>query len=80
MFHNLTSALLYHSNAKNGQAGVGFLRSSKWKYHMVNVYRVAEIVLCITKRYKLKIMQTYAPTISYSEENINSFYNDVMRR
>ena len=39
--------------------------------------RVAELVLSITKRYKLKIMHVYAPTISYSEENINSFYSNV---
>ena len=39
--------------------------------------RVAELVLCITKRYKLKVVQVYAPTTSYSEEDINSFYNDV---
>ena len=35
-------------------------------------------MLCVTKRYKLiKIVQVYAPTTSYSEEDINSFYNDV---
>ena len=31
----------------------------------------------ITKRYKLKIVQVYALTTPYSEEDINSFYNDV---
>ena len=30
-----------------------------------------------TKRYKLKIVQVDAPTTSYSEEDTNSFYNDV---
>ena len=40
--------------------------------------RVAELVLCITKRYKLKEVHVYyAPTTSYSEEDIHSFYNDV---
>ena len=34
--------------------------------------RVAELVLSITK-----IVQVHAPTSSYSEEDINSFYNDV---
>ena len=41
------------------------------------ISRVAEFVLCVTKRYKLKILQVYAPTTPYSEEDINSFNNDV---
>ena len=69
--------LLYHSKANNGQAGVCFLINRKWKDHIVRVNsispRVAELVLCITKRYKLKIVQVYAPTTSYSEDK----YNDV---
>ena len=32
-------------------------------------------ILCTTKHYKL--VQVDAPTISYSEDDINSFYNDV---
>ena len=70
--------LLCHSKANNGQAGVGFLINKKWKRHILRVTsispRVAELVLWIAK---LKIMQVYAPTTSYSKEHINSFYNDV---
>ena len=40
--------------------------------------RIAELVMSITKRYKLKIVQVYALTTSYSKEDINSFYNDVV--
>ena len=36
--------------------------------------RVAELVLCITKLNKLNTVQ---PTTPYSEEDINTFYNDV---
>ena len=72
MFHYLQSGqLLYHSKANNGQAGVGFL------INMTIIVSVTEFVLCITKRYKLKIVQLYAPTSSYSDEDINNFYNDV---
>ena len=39
--------------------------------------KVAQVVLFIPKRYKLNIVQVYAPTTSYSEEDINSFHNDV---
>ena len=42
-----------------------------------NSPRAAEHVLCITKCYKLNIVQVYAPTTSYSQEDIHSFCNDV---
>ncbi|MEG7521682.1 MAG: hypothetical protein M3H12_01065 [Chromatiales bacterium] len=71
----------HHSRANNGQAGVGFLINKRWKDNITRVNsispRVAELVLCITKRYKLKMVQVYAPTSSYSQEEINSFYNDM---
>ena len=67
--------------ANNGQAGVGFLINKKWKGSIVMVNStcptLAELVLSITKCYKLKIVQVYVPTTSYSEEDMNSFHNDV---
>ena len=73
--------LQYHYMAINGQAGVEFFINRKWKDRIVRVNsispRIAELVMCITKRYKLKIVQQYAPTTSHSEEDINSFYNYV---
>ena len=76
-----SSHLLYHSKANNGQAGVGFLINKKWKDNITRVNnispRVAELVLRITTRYQLKIVQVYAPTTSHSEDEINIFYNDI---
>ena len=76
----LIGHLLCHSKANNGKTGVGFLRNNSWKDHIVRVtsisLRVAVLVLCIIKRYKLKTVQVYASTTSYSEEDINNF-NDV---
>ena len=73
--------LLYHSKASNGQAGVDFLINRKWKDHIVRINSIspnlAELVMCITKRYKLKTVQVYALITSHLEEDINSFYNDV---
>ena len=82
MFHYLAKHHLpYHSKANNGQAGVGFLINRKWKDHIVRVnsisHRVPEHVLCITKRYKPKIVQVHAPITSFSNEDINNFYNDI---
>ena len=36
--------------------------------------RVAELVLRITDRYELKIVQVYAPTTSHSDEETDNFY------
>ena len=73
--------LLYHSEAKNEQAGVGFLVNKKWKDNITRVSsgssRVAELVLRIADRYQLKIVQVYAPTISHSDEEIDNFYNTI---
>ena len=72
-----SSHLLYHSEANNGQAGVGFLVNKKWKDNITRVSsgnsRVAELVLRITDRYQLKIVQVYAPTTSHSDEDTDNF-------
>ena len=53
--------LLYHSEANNGQAGVGFLVNKIWKDNITRVSsgssRVAELILRVTDRYQLKIVQ-----------------------
>ena len=71
--------MLYHCEAKNGQAGVGFLVDKKWKDNITRVSsgnsRVAELVLCITDIFQLKIVQVYAPITSHSDEQTDNFYN-----
>ena len=73
--------LLYHSEANNGQAGVGFLINKKWRDNITRVSsgssRVAELILLITDRYQLKIVQVYAPTTSHSDEETDNFYNTI---
>ena len=73
--------LLYHYEANNGQAGVGFLVNKTWKDNITRVSsgnsRVAELVIRITYRYQLKIVQVYAPTTSHSDEETGNFYNTI---
>ena len=73
--------LQYHSEANNGQAGVGFLINKKWKHNITRVSsgssRVAELILRITDRYQLKVVQVYAPTTSHSDEETDNFYNTI---
>ena len=69
--------LLYHSEANNGQLGVGFLINKKWKDNITRVSsgssRVAELILRITDRYQLKIVQVYAPTTTFTTPLIISW-------
>ena len=71
----------YHSETNNGQAGVDFLVNKKWKHNITRVSsgssRVAELVLHITDRYQLKIVQVYAPMISHSDKETYNFYNTI---
>ena len=73
--------LLYHSEANHEQAGIGFLIYNKWKDNITRVSsgssRVAELVLRITGRYQLKIVQVFAPTTSHSDEETYNFYNTI---
>ena len=73
--------LLYHSEANDGQAGVGFLVNKKWKDNITSVSigssRVAELVIRITDIYQLKIVHVYAPTTSHSDEETGNFYNII---
>ena len=73
--------LLYHSEANNGQAGIGFPVNKKWKDNITRVSsgssRVAELVVRVTDRYQLKIVQVYAPTTSHSDEETDNFYNTI---
>ncbi len=73
--------MLYHSEANNGQASVGFLVNRKWKDNITRVSsgssRVAELVLRIPDRYQLKIVQVYAPTTSLSDGETDKFYNTI---
>ena len=62
-------------------ACVGFLLNKKLKDNITRVTlgnsRVAELVLRISYRYQLKIVQVYAPTISHSDEETDNFYNTI---
>ena len=75
MFHYLTK----RPPAMAKQRPIRSRVSHKQEMKRVNSIspRVAQHVLCIAKRYKLKIMEVYAPTTSYSDKNINSLYKDV---
>ncbi len=65
--------LLFHSRANNGKLEI------ERQYIEGKQYQPLGNIICSvhTIYYKLVIVQVYAPTTSYREEDINSYYNDV---
>lgn len=63
------------------QHGVGFLIHKDIAGNVEEFYSVSErvtaVVVKLNRRYKLKVVQVYAPTASYDDEAVDSFYEDI---
>nr|ADI61810.1 endonuclease-reverse transcriptase [Bombyx mori] len=66
-----------------GQGGVGFLVNKILTDNIVEVSsvstRVAYLIIKLTERYSLKVVQVYAPTSSYSDDDVEIVYDDITR-
>ncbi|CAG4952076.1 unnamed protein product [Parnassius apollo] len=74
--------LFYHLDHLS-QGGVGFivhksLVNNVVKFGSVST-RVAYLILRITKRYSLKVIQVYAPTLAHPDEEVEEMYEDISR-
>ncbi|KAL1447418.1 hypothetical protein WDU94_003530 [Cyamophila willieti] len=71
----------YRGTEKGGHNGVGFIVNRKYKNNILEFDsssdRVARVVIQISKRYTFQITQIYAPTTSYTDEEIEDFYEEV---
>uniref|UniRef100_A0A6G5ABF2 Putative endonuclease-reverse transcriptase n=1 Tax=Rhipicephalus microplus TaxID=6941 RepID=A0A6G5ABF2_RHIMP len=73
--------LCYRGLADRRELGVGFLihrniAGNIEEYYSINE-RVVGIVIKLNKRYKMKVVQAYAPTSSHDDASVESFYEDV---
>ena len=73
---------LYYKGTDTGRtSGVGFLINKNLKHKLVQTSsvsdRVATLTLQLSRRYKLHIVQAYAPTSSHPDEEIEDFYDEV---
>lgn len=59
----------------------GFLVYKKYVKQIVDVKkispRVIYIILHLNTKYSIKIIQTYAPTSDYSEQEVENYYEDI---
>jgi exonuclease III len=73
---------LYTSgNANNNKHGVGFLIHKKLEEKVISIKgineRIAQLTLKINQRYKMKIIQVYAPRTSYEDQEVIEIYQQI---
>lgn len=73
--------ILYYVSKDNTFEGVSFLVHKRWVEHITATIsistRVAYIILHISKRYQLKIIQIFAPTSQHMDEEVEELYDDI---
>jgi len=71
-----------HSGGTAHQHGVGILIKNSLERHIMGYWPVSQrnILLRInTKPYNLAIIQTYAPTTSYEDEDVEEYFEEVKK-
>jgi len=76
--------MFYFIGTKNGKnGGVGFLIKKKGGNDIVEIQgasdRIAKIDRKLNNRCELQIKQVYAPTSSYSDDEVETFYNEMQK-
>ena len=78
---NNTGHTVYYSGSHEQTHGVGFVVNKNISYKVISFRglsdRVAELPVHINKRYHLKCVQVYLPTISDPDEEIEKVYEDI---
>ncbi|XP_062526852.1 craniofacial development protein 2-like [Bombyx mori] len=73
----------YREGEQKSQGGVGFIIHKSLVNNIVSVgsvsNRVACLILRISKRYSLKVIQVYAPTQTHPDDEVEALYEDVSR-
>ncbi|CAK1602653.1 unnamed protein product [Parnassius mnemosyne] len=79
----LESGNLFYHRDHLSQGGVGFIVHKSLVNNVVKIgsvsTRVAYLILRITKRYSLKVIQVYAPTSAHPDEKVEEIYEDISR-
>ncbi|KAG6440869.1 hypothetical protein O3G_MSEX001433 [Manduca sexta] len=75
--------LFYRGDDQQSRGGVGFLVHRSLINNIVSIEsvssRVVYLILRISKRYSLKVIQVYAPTSTHPDEEVEEMYEDISR-
>ncbi|CAG4966203.1 unnamed protein product [Colias eurytheme] len=73
--------MYFREGDRLSEGGVGFLVNKVLCPNIVEISsvspRVAYLIIKISKRYSLKVIQVYAPTSAHSDEEVERLYEDV---
>lgn len=72
----------YAGEEEKSEGGIGFVINKRLENQILAVKkissRVAFLVLKLNKKYRMKIVQVYAPTSSHTDEEVDILYEDIM--
>ncbi|KAI8440552.1 hypothetical protein MSG28_001794 [Choristoneura fumiferana] len=75
--------LYYREGDQLSQGGVGFLVNKSLCDNVVEVSsvsnRVAYLIIKLTERYSLKVVQVYAPTSTHSDDEVEDMFDDISK-
>ena len=75
--------MYFREGDQRSQGGVGFLVNKSLSGNVVEISsvsnRVAYLIVKLTERYSLKVIQVYAPTSAHSDDEVEDMFDDISR-
>ncbi|XP_046976516.1 uncharacterized protein LOC124542632 [Vanessa cardui] len=75
--------MYFREGDQQSQGGVGFLVNKSLADNVVEISsvsnRVAYLIIKLTERYSLKVVQAYAPTSTHSDDEVEELFDDISR-
>lgn len=75
--------MYFREGDQQSQGGVGFLVNKSLSDNVVEISsvssRVAYLIIKLTERYSLKVVQVYAPTSAHSDDEVEEMFDDISR-
>ena len=77
------NCLFWHGSSSGRVGGVGFIINKNIENKILEISsysdRICYILIRISQRYVMKVVQAYAPTCNYSDDEIEDFYEDLQK-
>ncbi|RVE42997.1 hypothetical protein evm_012343 [Chilo suppressalis] len=75
--------MYFRGGDQQSQGGIGFLVNKSLADNVVEMSsvsnRVVYLIIKLTERYSLKVVQVYAPTLTHSDDEVEDMFDDISR-